>query len=218
MRHAGRMRIPAVPRYGAGAALYDVLSFEKPVYQVGRARAIDLLALQEGDRVLDIGCGTGLNFGHLRQRIGRTGHIVGVDASDAMLTQARRKVRPNDHIDLLHGDAGRLDDLVSEWTFDAVIATYALSIIPDWRSTWAGARRHTRPGGRLAVVDLALPKGLGRLLEPAARVACFTGGVNLGRRPWTLVEDDLEDVDVESRRWGHIVVAVGTNGPVAEAG
>lgn len=209
--HAGLMRLPKISRYGSGAAFYDLLSGEKPVYRIGRVRAIDQLALHEGDCVLDIGCGTGLNFPHLRQRIGQSGHIVGVDASDSMLAQAQRKVQPGEHISLLNGDAGRLDDLISPWIFDAVIVTYALSIIPDWRSAWAGARRHTRPGGRIAVVDLALPKGLGRLLDPAARLACFTGGVELSRKPWTLAEDELEDVAVETYRWGHVVVAVGTN-------
>lgn len=216
MRHAGLMRFPEFSRYEAGAALYDVLSFEKPVYRVGRVRAIDQLALREGDRVLDIGCGTGLNFPYLWQRIGQSGHIVGVDASDSMLAQARRKVQSGHHVTLLNGDAGRLDDLVSPWTFDAVIVTYALSIIPDWRSAWAGARRHTRSGGRIAVVDLALPTGRGRLLEPVARLACTAGGVDLDRKPWTLVEDELTDVTVERHRWGHVVVAVGSNRPVEE--
>ena len=210
------MKIPELPRYGAGAAFYDVLSCEKAVYRVGRVRAVDQLALKEGDYVLDIGCGTGLNFPHLRARIGPQGFIVGVDASETMLAQAQRKFQPSENVSLVHGDAGELDDLITRWTFDAVIVTYALSIIPDWRAAWAGARKHTRPGGRLAVVDLALPKGVGRLLDPAARLACFTGGVDLDRRPWELVEDNLRDAMVETHRWGHIVVAAGTNMPADE--
>lgn len=205
------MRLPDIPRYKTGAALYDVLSGERPVYRIGRVRAIDQLGLQAGDCVLDIGCGTGLNFPHLRQRIGPAGHIVGVDASDSMLAQARRKFQPGDNVTLVHGDAGQLDDLVAPWTFDAAIATYALSIIPDWHSAWAGARRHTRVGGRIAVVDLELPKGFGRLLAPAARFACMTGGVDLDRKPWMLVVDELDDASVEEHRCGHVVVAVGTN-------
>lgn len=211
------MRLPQIPRYGTGAALYDVLSCERPVYRVGRARTIELLDLREGDCVLDIGCGTGLNFPYLRERIGQSGHIVGVDASESMLAQAQRKVQPWENVNLLHGDAGRLDDLISRWTFDAVIASYALSIIPGWRSAWDSARRHTRTGGRVAVVDLAVPTGLGYALAPAARFACFAGGVDLGRTPWKLVEDELDDVSVESHRWGHIVVAVGTNRSSAKA-
>ncbi len=206
------MRLPQLRRYGAGAAFYDVLSCEKPVYRVGRARAVEQLALHEGDRVLDIACGTGLNFPHLRERIGPSGHIVGVDASAAMLNQARRKFEPSESVDLLHGDAGELDQLIAPWTFDAVIVTYALSIINDWRETWTAARRHTRSGGRIAIVDLALPTGFGRLFAPAARLACLAGGVDRDRRPWEILDEELDDATVELHRWGHVVVAVGTNG------
>ncbi|MBC7632894.1 methyltransferase domain-containing protein [Aeromicrobium sp.] len=205
------MRPLRVPRYGAGAVMYDLVSFEWPVYRVGRLRAIEQLRLAEGDVVLDIGCGTGLNFAPLRERIASSGHIVGVDASESMLAQARRKIGPAGGVTLVHADAGRLDELVADLTFDAVICTYALSIIPDWRAAWTAARAATRPGGRLAVVDLALPAGAGRLLEPAARLACFTGGVDRDRRPWTLVEDELEDVVTERHRSGHVVVSAGTN-------
>lgn len=215
LRHAELMRLPAFPRYGAGAALYDVVSFEKPVYRVGRVRAIDHMGLREGDTVLDIGCGTGLNFDHLRRAIGPDGHIVGVDASASMLAQAKRKFDPTENVDLIHGDAGLLADLVSQWTFDAAIATYSMSIIPQWQSAWAGALARTRSGGRIAIVDLALPRGRGRVLDPAARLACFTGGVDLDRKPWTLVDDQLDNVALESHRWGHVVLAVGTTPTIA---
>ncbi len=205
------MRLPQVPRYTFGAALYDVLSFERPIYRGGRMQAIEQLQLGEGDVVLDVGCGTGLNFAPLLDRIGETGHVVGIDASEPMLAQARRKMESTDQVTLVHGDAAQLDELVDGRTFDAVLITYALSIVSNWRSAWTAARAVTRPGGRLAVVDLALPTGIGRLLEPAARLACFTGGVDLDRRPWTLVESQLDDVATTSCWSGHVVVAVGTN-------
>src|SRR5215469_8073508 len=57
-----------------------------------RREAVRRLALQRGDLVVDIGCGTGLNFALLREVIGETGRILGVDLTDAMLEQARLRV------------------------------------------------------------------------------------------------------------------------------
>ncbi|WP_411285641.1 class I SAM-dependent methyltransferase [Lapillicoccus sp.] len=62
-----------------------------PIYGVGRERAIPALHLREGSRVLDIGCGTGLNFPRLLAAVGRSGQVVGVDHSGEMLEVARRK-------------------------------------------------------------------------------------------------------------------------------
>lgn len=204
------MHLPELPRYGHGARFYDLLSGERPVYRAGRVRAIELLRLAPGDRVLDIGCGTGLNIPLLRDKVGPTGHITGIDASAAMLDVAARKTREWGNVTLHEGDAGRLATIVGPGEYDAMLVTYALSIIPDWRSTWAQAGDLLRPGGRIGVVDLALPTGLGRVFEPAARLACLTGGVELDRKPWTLVEDQLDDVTTERLRAGHVVVSVGT--------
>ncbi|MDN5761814.1 MAG: methyltransferase domain-containing protein, partial [Microlunatus sp.] len=78
-------------RYASVAAAYDLVSGE-PVYRLGRQVGIDALDLRPGDRVLDIGCGTGLNFELLKQSIGADGRIVGVDLSAQMLAQAARRV------------------------------------------------------------------------------------------------------------------------------
>ena len=199
-----------VSRYGVGARFYDVLSLERPVYRPARVRAVELLDLRPGQTVLDLGCGTGLNHPLLRRRIGPAGRIIGIDASEAMLAQARRRSAEPGALELLHADAADLRDVIGGRTVDAVIATYALSIIEDWRSVWSQAMDLIKPGGRAAVVDLAMPTGRGRLLAPAAGLACFTGGVDLTRRPWTLVTDHLDEVTLETRRSGHTVIAVGT--------
>src|SRR5215467_13151484 len=57
-----------------------------------RREAVQRLELKRGDLVVDIGCGTGLNFALLQEAIGETGRIIGVDLTDAMLEQARRRV------------------------------------------------------------------------------------------------------------------------------
>lgn len=196
-------------RYSAGARFYDVVSLERPVYRPGRLAGIAALRLRPGDRVLDIGCGTGLNLPLLRDGVGPAGSVVGVDVSPPMLRRAYARIRraqwPN--VTVMEGDAANLPDI---GPVDAVLFTYSLSIIGDWRRAWKQALAVLRPGGRVAVVDLALPVGPWRLLSPAARLACFTGGSDPRRRPWTLLDEDTEYHSHQVLRGGHIHVAAGT--------
>ena len=78
-------------KYTRFAPFYDLLSGEYPVYHAGRVLGINALAPTPGQQVLDIGCGTGLNFMLLQDRIGSNGTIVGIDRSAQMLRQARRR-------------------------------------------------------------------------------------------------------------------------------
>ncbi|MEO6886086.1 MAG: methyltransferase domain-containing protein, partial [Jatrophihabitantaceae bacterium] len=194
-------------RYTLGARLYDVLSLERPVYRTGRLAGIKSLRLRPGDRVLDLGCGTGLNFPVLAAAVGPSGTIVGVDLSGQMLARAHARVQRHGwaNVCLVQADAGTCDlsALFGGEPYDAVLATFSLSIIGDGPAAWRSALAATRPGGRIAVVDLALPVGRWSVLAPLARFACFTGGVDLHRRPWRWVTRDLGEVEQRSLRGGH---------------
>ncbi len=204
-------------RYTVGARVYDVLSAERPVYRAGREAAIGLLGLRPGDRVLDLGCGTGLNFPLLDSAIGPTGTIVGVDLSASMLARAHARVRRRGwrHVSLVQADAATAAEagLFRSDRFDAVLATYALSVIEDGARAWHAALAAVRPAGRAAVVDLALPEGRWRALAPLVRLTGFTGGVDLDRRPWQWVDRDTVDTEERVLRAGHVRVAVGTVPP-----
>ncbi|HET6533996.1 MAG TPA: class I SAM-dependent methyltransferase, partial [Actinoplanes sp.] len=196
--------------YGRMARFYDVLSLEWPVYRVGRELGIEALGLGPGDRVLDLGCGTGLSLPLVRAAVGAGGAVVGVDASAVMVRQARARVTRAGwrNVDVLRGDAAF--PLPAGQPFDAVLCTYALSVIGDWRQAWARAWAVLRPGGRVTVVDLALPSGRWRVMSPAARLACFAGGSDPRRHPWTMVLDQAVEVSHLTRWGGHVHVVSGT--------
>ncbi len=205
-----------VGAYTAVARWYDLVSLERPVYRSGRVWAIEAMRLSPGDRVLDVGCGTGLNLAPIQARIGPGGVVVGVDSSADMVAQARRRTERNgwSNVCLVTADATTVpaSDLPrsSGQPFDAALATYALSLMPQWRSAWSLMCESVRPGGRLAVVDLGLPTGLGAPTRPLARLACALGRSRPERAPWRVVEQGLGDVHRQDLWAGHVLVRVGT--------
>ena len=80
-------------------------------HRAQRLRAVQALGLRAGDSVVDIACGTGLNFPLIEEAIGPSGRIVGVDLTDAMLAQAQDRIERNgwSNISLVHADAADFD-------------------------------------------------------------------------------------------------------------
>ena len=205
-------------RYGVGARWYDVLSGERWVYGAGRRAGIELLAPGQGDVVIDLGCGTGLNFPALAAAVGPSGVIVGIDRSADMLAMARRRIDRAvwvGRVRLLQADAAELDasdvvDLAGSEA-DALLATYALSVIDDREAAWTRARAALTPGARAVIVDMQPPRGRWRILSPLARLACAAGGADISSRPWRMLERDAEPSSVRSveRKGGHIVAVAG---------
>lgn len=208
-------------KYRSFAPLYDLLSGEWPVYRAGRVLGIDGLNLQPDDQVLDLGCGTGLNFGLIRERIGPGGMIVGIDRSPDMLTQARRKATRNGwtNVILIEADATTLSpaavraDITRQGGRDhseAVLATYALSLMADWETAWGKMLQLSSTGGSLSVVDMQKPTGPYFIMTPLAKAACSLGGADITTHPWTGLERDCTEVRAASARGGHLQIRVGS--------
>jgi predicted GNAT superfamily acetyltransferase/SAM-dependent methyltransferase len=202
-------------RYRSGARLYDALSAEWPVYRIGRIEAIRMLDPQPGERVLDLGCGTGLNHPLLHAAVAPHGRVLGVDRSTEMLAVARRRAerRGLDSVRLLESDALELDAqrVVAELggPADIVIATYTLSIMADPAQAWQRAIAAARPGARVAIVDMQPPTGAARLVAPLARAFAGFGGADLDAHPWRLLDRTAVGVRGRSLRGDHIQVRTG---------
>ncbi len=134
-----------------------------------RRQARLALDVQPGDRVLEIACGTGLNFPHLRQLAGERGSVVGVDLTPAMLDIARRQIVNQGwlNVEVREADAARLP--FPEASFDKAFCAFALNIIPEYERAIAEVHRVLVPGGRFVAVEMqtmdmsGLSGGLGRL-------------------------------------------------------
>lgn len=146
--------------YNAQRHVYDLT---RKYYLFGRDRLIDELDVPASATVLEIGCGTGRNLIRAAFRWPEA-RLYGLDISEAMLTTARAKISAaglTDRITLAQGDAASFDTeaLFAVATFDRVVFSYTLSMIPPWREALAHGLAITAADGRLAVVDFGMQTG-----------------------------------------------------------
>lgn len=128
-----------------------------------RRAAAAAAALEPGGAAVDVACGSGALTRELARKVGSRGSVIGVDISDRMLEQARRRPTPAGAVrpEYRHGDAVELP-LPSE-AMDAVAIAFGLRNVSDYAACLAELRRVTRSGGRVVVLELATPeRGIGR--------------------------------------------------------
>ena len=132
--------------YRLWAPIYDVTV--NRFFMPGRKRALEVLALRPGERVLIVGVGTGADLSFLPAGV----EAVGIDYSPDMLNQARHKL-PFLHspVQLVRGDAQQ--QLVRDRSFDAAILNLILSVIPDGQICLEVTLRALKPGGRAVIFD-----------------------------------------------------------------
>lgn len=168
---------------------------------------LDLLAVGPGERVLDIGCGSGVVTREVARRVAPAGLAVGVDPSPAMLTVARELADQQgvgEWVDLRVGDARALPFADAE--FDVVIAVTALSHFPGGEHVIPELMRVMRPGGRLGVFDrdtdsfiVAHPdRALTRRIVAAFSDHASVDGWLARRLPGLFAEAGLHDVRVRA--------------------
>jgi len=170
-------RPAALEQYRRRALFYDFqLALAEPV----RRRAIERLGLKRGDTVLDVGCGTGLSFDLLEQRIGHdAGKIVGIEQSSDMIAQARARCERNrfGNVTLITSPVEEADIPVLA---DAAIFHFTHDILRTPAAV-ANVIRHLKPGARVVATGLkwarpwALPTNLMVLQAALFSVTSFEG-------------------------------------------
>lgn len=196
---------------------YDVIS---PLYDLGatgsgrvRREAVTELRLKAGDAVLDIACGTGLNFPLIQAGIGPEGLLIGLDFSAGMLAKARPRVRRQgwDNVHLIEADARTLSkELLREHAgidrVDRVLCTLGFTVVPDWEAVFQRSCALLRRGGRYAIMDWHVPR---RNLFSWFLNSISQGDVS--RKTWSLLEENVEDYRYRTFIGGNVFVAAGTS-------
>jgi phosphatidylethanolamine/phosphatidyl-N-methylethanolamine N-methyltransferase len=120
-----------------------------PTLHPGRVDAIKRMAIKPGDRVLEVGVGTGINADLYPPDCS----VTGIDLSSSMLEKARERVARKGvrNVRLLQMDAASLK--FADDTFDIVYAPYVISVVPDPVAVTREMRRVCRPGGRIVILN-----------------------------------------------------------------
>jgi len=186
--------------YDKLAKVYDLVF--GPTLHPGRLQAIERMDIQAGERVLEVGVGTGINL----SLYPREAAVTGIDFSSSMLEKAReRAARPDaSPVRLLQMDAADLR--FADNSFDIVYAPYLISVVPDPVKVAQEMRRVCRPGGRIIFLNHFLSPNLflsriERLISPATIHIGFKSDLDL---PAFLAQADLKPISIEKVNWPKI--------------
>jgi SAM-dependent methyltransferase len=164
-----------------------------------------LASLREGEVVLDLGSGGGFDVFLAGPRVGATGRVIGVDMTSEMVARARGNVaayRERSGLDNVEFRLGEIEHLpVADASVDVVISNCVINLSPDKRQVWREMLRVLRPGGRVAVSDLALlqplPTEIREMIE--ATVGCIAGAIPIDETERWATEAGLADVRIEAK-------------------
>jgi phosphatidylethanolamine/phosphatidyl-N-methylethanolamine N-methyltransferase len=166
-----------------------------PVLHPGRVDAIERMGIRPGDRVLEVGVGTGINAALYP----RDCSVTGVDLSSPMLEKARERVARKGvrNVRLLQMDAANLK--FGDDTFDIVYAPYVISVVPDPVAVTREMCRVCRPGGRIVILNHfrsrnALMAWIERMISPFTVHIGFKSDLDL---PAFLAQAELKPVSID---------------------
>jgi demethylmenaquinone methyltransferase/2-methoxy-6-polyprenyl-1,4-benzoquinol methylase len=191
--------------YDFTANLYYTFGYREWAY---RKMAVRALQLKVGDIILDLACGTGINFPLYQKQIGPEGRIIGVDITDAMLEQAQKKVASYgwNNVTLIQHDAATYKNPTP---INAAISSYALSIFPAPEKVLIETAETLFPNGRLVILDLQIPPAWPTWLAIIAVALMKPFGLTdewVEQRPWEAIQRTirnlLSDVVVDEHYFG----------------
>jgi len=195
-------------RYDLAMWIYRLSGFRVNKY---RRDAVVSLSLKKGDIVIDLACGTGLNFRWLEKAVGKTGKIIGVDLTDEMLNQARGRVQDAGwaNIELIQAD-------LAEYDFpngvSGILSTLALTLIPEYDEVIRNGAKALMPGGRMAILDFKEPENWPKWLVRFAAWLNKPYGVSLdltSRHPWESISRYLSIIEFREYYHGVLYLSVG---------
>lgn len=182
-------------------------------FPIGRYRRLVIKALepQLGDTIVEIGCGTGMNFPLLQEKLGPEGRIIGIDISEAMLERAKKRINGArwNNVELVLSSAAdyKFPDKV-----DGIIATGVLTYEPDYDTVIERGTRALVAGKRWVVFDYKMPTNWFHHVVPLFAWIFRSFGISVAlfeRTPWESIKRHLRNTKIEEFYFGLIFIASG---------
>ena len=186
--------------------------FDPPFIKPVRQKAVDLLNLKAGDRVLDVGCGPGGSFPYLVHAVGQSGQVVGVEISPEIGVSARRRIAKNGwrNVQLIEAAA---QDVDLTGPFDGLLM-FAAADVYGSEEALENIFPHLRENARVAAFGAKLSsKGLGSSLNPFMRLLfnlSFSTTPRPDYEPWRIVAKRVEKLNVEEYFFGLMFLTSGS--------
>lgn len=205
--------------YSRWAGVYDLIARRTPGIAGVRRKTVGELELQQGETVVEIGCGTGANFPYLRAHVGGDGQVVGLDLAPGALERAHayagRNGWTNVHIVRGNGVAPPFDRA------DAILATFVVGMLENPERAVDAWLKFLSPGGRIALLNATrsgkpatapldlLFRGVVRLSSPGSRTTFASPAETLEARvadAHGVLLDRCVDVRRKSLAGGHLTL------------
>jgi len=153
----------------------------------------------EGDRVLDLGSGGGIDCFIASGKVGRSGRVIGVDMTPEMIERARRTAKSHANYENVEFRLGEIENLpVADGSVDLVISNCVVNLSPDKARVYREVFRALAPGGRVAISDMVaigdIPEELQR--DPEAYASCISGAQSTEKSRANLLAAGFAEVEI----------------------
>jgi arsenite methyltransferase len=165
---------------------------------LGCGNPVALASLEEGETVVDLGSGAGLDCFLAARRVGEKGFVIGVDMTPEMLDKARENLRKSKHRNV-EFRLGEIENLpVADNTADVIISNCVINLSPDKKRVFEEAFRVLKPAGRLMISDIVLLKELPEKVRKSveAYVGCVAGALMKAKYLELIKQAGFRDVRV----------------------
>jgi len=164
---------------------------------LGCGNPVALASLKEGETLIDLGSGGGVDCFLAARKVGKSGRVIGVDMTPAMIDKARENARKGNYKNV-EFRLGEIENLpVADNTADVIMSNCVINLAPNKKKAFEEAFRVLRPGGRLMVSDIVLLKELPEAIKRKAHPAsCVKGAMMKDKYLETIRQAGFEDVKI----------------------